>query len=198
MSTSTSWMAAVPVDSDRSESGRSQDVELLFDRCSAALYRYIALRVGRDRPLTDDLMQQLWLHAAKSKRIIPPDEFEYWLRGIARNLVNDHWRKIKRRPAHIPFENPMVATELAGRIDRDLLPWEILEKKEVKDQLMLALTELPAEEQDMIILHYCDGQSYKQIGDKLQLSERAVEGRLYRARQKLKENLAHLDEAGVS
>ena len=51
---------------------------------------------------------------------------------------------------------------------------------------MLALTELPAEEQDMIILHYCDGQSYKQIGDKLQLSERAVEGRLYRARQKLK------------
>jgi RNA polymerase sigma-70 factor (ECF subfamily) len=39
------------------------------------------------------------------------------------------------------------------------------------------------------VLYYYIGLSYKEIGDILGISERAVEGRLYRAKQKLKVKL---------
>ena len=195
MSISASLTADVPVEtcSDRAES--RPNMEYLFDRYSVGIYRYISLRVGRNQALADELMQQLWLQACKPGGAVPPDEFEFWLRRVAQNLISDHWRRKHRRPAQIPIENPAIADELAARIDRELLPAEAVQKQELLDQVALAVTALPSEEQELVILHYVQGRPFREIGERLGLSERAVEGRLYRARHKLKELLAHLEEA---
>jgi RNA polymerase sigma factor (sigma-70 family) len=50
-----------------------------------------------------------------------------------------------------------------------------------------AILNLPESLRTVIVLYYYAGLSEKEIKDVLNISERAVEGRLYRARQKLRE-----------
>ncbi|MBU0640834.1 MAG: RNA polymerase sigma factor [Planctomycetes bacterium] len=166
-----------------------------FDRTAPALYRYFVVRTGGDTHLADDLMQQVWVQAAGSRADVPANESEFWLRGIAKNLLRSHWRKQTRRPAHVPLADPALAAELAERLVSEELPPLILTRREVQEQLLLALTELPASQQELIVGHYFNGRSHADLAAESGLSERAVEGRLYRARQALQRKLQHLDVA---
>ncbi len=166
-------------------------MDTAFDRCSSSIYRYIVVRVG-DAHLADDLMQQLWLQARHSGAGVPDDELEFWLRGIARNLVRTHWRTRARRPASVPLADPGLAADLADRLVSTELPPEALAQREVQDQLLLAITELTSVEQEFIVEHYFHERSHAQLAAAFGLSVRAVEGRLYRARQALREKLKHL------
>ena len=137
-----------------------------FDRCGAALYRYVVVRAGGDTHLADDLMQQLLLRATSNGGAsVPDDEVEFWLRGIARNLLRAHWRQARQRPAHLPVADPAVASRLAERMAVEDLPPQILERREVRDQLLLAVTALPSQEQELIIGHYFHGRSLADLAE---------------------------------
>lgn len=163
--------------------------ERVFDSCASSLYRYFVVRTA-DRHLADDLMQQLWMQARPGGLDLPEDRIEPWLRAIAKNLVRTHWRRIARRPAHVPVVDPELSAELAIRLTRETLPAEDLEREEIRTQLMLAITELSAAEQELIVGCYFDSAPHAALAERLGISERAVEGRLYRARQSLREKLA--------
>ena len=169
-----------------------QALESAFDRCSRSLYRYMAVRTGGDAHLADDLMQQLWLQAARSELPGPEDQCEFWLRRIAANLIRAHWRRQSRRPADVPLAEPQLAEELSDRLVSDELPPDVLHRNELRYQLLLAITELPSCEQEFIVAHYFHEVPFAKLARKLGLSERAVEGRLYRARQCLRDKLKHL------
>lgn len=171
---------------------RRESIEMAFDRCGRGLYRYIALRTG-DSHLADDLMQQLWLSATTRAAIVPDDDLEAWLMAIARNLVRAHWRRTATRPAHVPIADSMMSAELAKRLATEELPPEIVERRELCDQLLLAVTALRSQEQDLIVGHYFHGRTLAELVAAQGLSERAVEGRLYRARQSLRETLREFD-----
>ena len=188
---STSAARTWPVTATASTEERS-GVEAAFDTCSRGLYRYVVVRCGGDTHLADDLMQQTWLQASRSGALVAENEQERWLFGIARNVVRAHWRKQARRPAHVPIADPQLAAEVAERLVAHELPGEIVERKELHDQLLLAITELRSEEQELIIGHYFRDEPQRAIARRLGLSERAVEGRLYRARQALREALREL------
>ena len=176
---------------------RSEDatgMHAAFDRCSRAIYRYIVVRVG-DPHLADDLMQQLWLQARTGRSDVPPAQQEFWLRGIAKNLVRSHWRREKRRGMRTVSADPALAGELAERMCRDPLPTEFMERREMQTQLLLAITELGTNEQELIIGHYFRGLPHADLARELGLSLRAIEGRLYRARRQLRDKLKHLVEA---
>jgi RNA polymerase sigma-70 factor (ECF subfamily) len=168
------------------------DFDAVFERYSRSIYRYVVVRVG-DAHLADDLMQQLWLQARSSSTAVPKDELEFWLRGIARNLVRTHWRRQARRPKDIPLADPAVAQELADRLGTAELPPDLLERREVCDQLLLAITELASEEQELIVGHYFHGRPHEELAGECGLSARAIEGRLYRSRRALREKLRHLN-----
>lgn len=166
--------------------------ERVFGLIGPSLYRFLAVRIG-DSHLADDFMQQLWLQGSRQSGRIPADELEFWLRAIARNLIRTHWRKQARRPAHVPVPDPALAAKIAQRLVSEELPPQELERKEVRDQLMLAITALPASEQELIVGHYFDQMSHAQLAAKWGTSERAIEGRLYRARQTLRSQLPEPD-----
>ncbi|MCP4249665.1 MAG: sigma-70 family RNA polymerase sigma factor [bacterium] len=170
-------------------------LEAAFDRHGEALYRYLVVRTGGDRHLADDLMQQVWLQlngAADRAKPIPEDELEFWLRGIARNVVRAHWRQVQKRPEAMPIPEPALAAELADRIGSDELPVRMLERREIRDQLVLALTRLPTADQELIVGRYFQGRSHDDLAAEIDISARAVEGRLYRARRTLLEVLRDL------
>ena len=163
-----------------------------FDHCAPSLYRYFIVRTGGDTYQADDFMQQLWIHA-RNLTDTPLDQLEFRLRAVARNLLRTHWRKQGVRRAHLPLAAPDLAAELARRLTTEELPLEVLETKEARDQLLLALTALPAAEQELIVEHYFHSRSHADLAEELGVSPRAVEGRLYRARLALREKLQHLE-----
>lgn len=168
------------------------DLARVYDRVASGVYRFIFVRVGRDEHLTADLMQQLWVAAAKNARQVPDAEMEFWLRGVARNLINTHWRRTSTRPTHVPVADAGLAGELADKLGSERLRDTDLANREIRDQLLLAITELSSEDQDLIHAHYVEGRTQVEIAEREGMSVRAIEGRLYRARGALREQLRHL------
>ena len=167
---------------------RTADLEAAFDACCASLYRYAVVRLG-DRDTADDMMQQLWLQAVRGAAHVPPDELEYWLRGVLRNLIRTHWRRQRVRPPQATLADPNVASQVAAELESGELPDALLHRQEVHEQLLLALTELRCDEQELIIRHYFRQESQAELAAALHVSVRAIEGRLYRARQALRSRL---------
>lgn len=196
---STTTMARRASDRCGVDAGASSDhaarMEAVFDRCSRSLYRYVLVRVGGDAHLADDVLQQLWCQACDRARHVPPAEMEFWLRAVAKNLIRTHWRRMGRRPPHARLPDASAASSLASRLVERELPLEELSGREVREHLLLAITALDSADQELIVEHYFHGLSHTELGARRGLSERAVEGRLYRARQRLREQLArHMDE----
>lgn len=190
--TSSSLTSSLPAALGSSVNGRAR-IEAAFDRNGPSLYRYLVVRAGGDNHLADDLMQQLWLQCVSGDALsVPDDQLEFWLRGIARNLIRAHWRRARNRPVHWPIADGELASGLADRLTGEELPPQALERKELRDQLLLALTDLPAGEQELIAGHYFEGCSHAELAHRTDLTVRAVEGRLYRARQALQNRLRGL------
>ncbi len=170
----------------------ASDLTRVYDQSAPGLYRFILVRVGHDEHLAADIMQQVWAAAIRNAAKVPDREMEFWLRGVARNLISTHWRRTATRPVHVPVPDSGLAGDLADRLAADRLTEAELNRREVRDQLALAITELSSEDQDLIHAHYVAGRSQVQIAQDQGLSVRAVEGRLYRARAALREQLRHL------
>lgn len=171
-----------------------KDLGAAYDRHATGMYRFILVRVGHDQHLAADLMQQLWVALATTGRNVPENEIEFWLRGVARNMINTHWRRVSNRPAHVPVPDESIASDLADRMTSAPLGPEYAHKREVRDQLILAITELSSSDQELIYAHYIEGVQQVDLVERLGISARAIEGRLYRARQALRDRLKHLNE----
>ncbi len=181
---------AVPYD----QTAEPRDVlEAEYDRCAPALYRFFLVRTGGNADLASDLMQQVWLQALASGRAVPPEQLPHWLRAIGKNLLNTHWRRIARRPAHVPLPDPDLAVQVADRLESERIPPDELARREVRDQLLLAVVELDPPEQELLVEHYFAGASYDELADRHGCTRRAIEGRLYRARTQLRARLRDLD-----
>lgn len=187
-SATAGWLISV-----RSAADEQTDLEAAFAQYGRSLYRYFVVRTGVDAHEADDLMQQLWIRASRAAAPLPVGDIEHWLRAVAKNLVRQHWRKHNAARRYVPIAQPALATELADRIADEELPEECWQRREVRDQLILAVTELPSAEQELIVAYYFQSESQDRLAARLGISKRAVEGRLYRARRSLRRKLMDLD-----
>lgn len=178
----------------KSGAGRiSTPLEEAFDRLSGVLYRYVLVRVGGDSHLADDIMQTTWMQACRHAGDVPDEALEFWLRRVAANLICSHWRRIGRRPGHVPLPDGQQGAAIVEELSSPSASAADLAAGESREQLLLALTSLAAEEQTLLVEHYFHGKSHAQLSEELALSARAVEGRLYRARAALRERLVRPD-----
>ena len=165
-----------------------------IERNAQGLWRYFLYRVSGDELLAEDLMQEFCLQATRGK--LPegqPDRIDAWLFGVAKNVLRRHWRTITRRRKNIPEVRADVSAALGTMLDTMPMPQDVLEKKETQEQLTLAITALPGKDQELILKHYFDGLSQIEIARQTGLSARAIEGRLYRARQALRDKLTAME-----
>ena len=126
-------------------------VQRTFERCADAFCRYFAVRTGGDVHLVDDLMQQLWLQARLRCDGLRQDDPEPWLWRIAQNLLRAHWRRRGPSPTDRIIADSVLARSLAARFDTEDLPVDELARQDVREQLLLALTELSSEAQEVLI-----------------------------------------------
>src|SRR5664279_149014 len=87
------------------KNGDIDKMGLLYERYNRQLYRFL-FNMTRQKELSEDMVQNIFLRMLKY-----PDgfmgfgEFRMWMYHIARNAVYDHFRKVKRTPAHSDLTN---------------------------------------------------------------------------------------------
>lgn len=175
------------VDSRRTPLTSNSDLRRAFVDCADAVYRFIVVRVGGDRAVADDLLQDCCHEAAKHRRPpTDPDDVGPWLIGIARNLIRRHWRRRKRDGRFQPLHEPTVAARVLERLEASELPPESTLADDEATQLMLAVTELSSDEQTLLFGAYFEGRSHEELAVERNLTVKAVEARLHRIRAKLR------------
>jgi RNA polymerase sigma-70 factor (ECF subfamily) len=145
------------------------------------LYGYVSRRCGGDRALAKDVTQETWPCAVREWRNKGVPEVPLaWLTTVARNLLLNELRK--RRP--LPLEDVSPA-ELMGAVEAG----GASDSAEVAAMVNQALARLPDPQSRLLESFHFDRIRYAQIAESLGISERAVEGRLRRARESLRREL---------
>ena len=119
-----------------------------------------------------------WFEAWHSGR--PPREALPWLKVLARNLLINYYRK--RRPKLI---DPSLLNEVTN-------PERPVTTSPAVALIHWGLSQLPERHARLVESFHLDGRSLREIATAHGLSERAVEGRLRRARKALKKRLEPL------
>lgn len=168
-----------------------------FVQCSDAVYRFILYRVGGDRTVADELLQDCCHEAIRhSNPPIDPDRFGAWMVGIARNLIRRHWRLRRRDQRNQPLDDPATGVRLLEVLESTVEDSGAAVTKEAIDALMFAVTELALGEQRLVFGVYFEGRSLEQLADEQRTTAKAIEARLYRIRAKLRELLRDPTKAG--
>lgn len=151
----------------------------------------------REPQAVDDVMQEVAL-AAVRESAPPADPLKVapWLYRVAVRQALLHRRKCGRQrkltdryaERHPPAE--------ADRKTPDPRAWLLAAERQ---QLVReALARLAPRDAELLLLKYTQDWSYQQIAAHLGVTDGAVEARLHRARQRLREQLAHADKGEVS
>lgn len=174
-------------DSARIAKTETTRLERAFEHCGDNLYRFILLRVGNDRHAADDLLQQTCFEAARHRRIPGPDEAcQAWLFGIAKNLIRKHFRQARRDSKQRLSIASVVERKSTERGQDSNGASDSIEHDEAVPQLLYAIAALDQADQALILGSYFEGRSHEELARVIGVSVRAIEGRLYRARNALR------------
>lgn len=150
----------------------------IYDQCIGKIYRFIYLKVSSEevaQDLCSETFLKGWEAYKNNSKIDNPSAFLY---RIARNLVTDHYRQKGR--------NQTVSTEFVSIVD----PQPDLEEKAAQGsdlaQIKASLANLKEDYQNVIIWHYLDDLSIKEVAKLMEKSEQAVRVTLHRALKALK------------
>ena len=151
-------------------------------------------RVLNDRECSDDLAQEVFVRVYQNRaRFDPRQQFSTWLYAIATNFVKDRYRYRARHP-QVSLDAENVTT--SGRNFKERIreecptPSEQLQAQERAEIVRRAIADLPEELGTPLLLSEYEELSHARIGEILGCSEKAIETRLYRARQRLRSSLS--------
>lgn len=166
----------------------------LYRRHSRGLYRFIAWRVSR-RDWVDEIMQDSWtnLHKARS-RYEPRASFRAYLYQIARNRLIDLLRQqqpVLAADLVKDEEGPDVLEHLVEDDSNAAHPEAELERRQSVAELRAAISALPAEQKEALVLQQFNGMSLEEIATLSAVPVETVKSRLRYAMQKLRQHFAH-------
>ena len=163
--------------------GRREFFADLVDRYKDLVYTVIRSSIpARDE--TEDLAQEVFVKAYRALSQFRGDAaFSTWLYRITLNHLRDHRRRFA------PQVLPLDAVEATAARPRNADPEEEAIAAERRAFIQLRLAELPEMYRQVLFLYHFHELSYAEIGQRIGLSARSVETRLYRARRLLRTSL---------
>lgn len=151
------------------------------ERLVAFLYR-----MTNNRSTALDLAQETFVRLYRARgRYQPKAAFPSFLFTIAANLARDHARWRSRHPL-VPIEESSAAI----LPDTAAGPDAVAMQREDIRAVEAAIAVLPMDLREAILLFVYEGLGYSEIAAIVGCSPKAVETRIYRARQILKQELA--------
>jgi len=156
----------------------------LLDEHLIPVYQFVHFRIGRDRELVEDVVQDTFLTALQTLAAWDGRSgLRGWLVGIAKNKIREARRKRAREPlADALAEADADIDAILADVSREPLPDHVLERRETSELVGAALSSLPADYQRALLDKYVEGRSTADIARASGRSEKAAESLLTRSR----------------
>ncbi|MFY0601015.1 MAG: sigma-70 family RNA polymerase sigma factor [Cyclobacteriaceae bacterium] len=152
------------------KNGKLDQLNILFERYSRRVYNYF-LKSTLDRDGSNDLTQDVFTRILKYRRSYRLESrFETWMFQIARNLIKDHFTKMKVYRDHFDWTD-----ELPDQAD------ETNEDGEKERRLYRALEKLPVEKRELLVMSKFQKMKYEQIATIREVSVGAIKVQVHRA-----------------
>ncbi|HEY0642126.1 MAG TPA: sigma-70 family RNA polymerase sigma factor [Nocardioides sp.] len=153
------------------ELARSGDKEafgLLYDHYQGSVYRFLYYRT-RSQTLAEDLTSETFFRALRSMNNFrwQGKDFGAWLMTIARNLTTDHFKAGRTRLE-------MTTEDMTPHDDTTEGPESAVLAGLTNEVLLKALTELPTEQRECLIMRFLQGLSIAETALALDRSDGAV------------------------
>ncbi len=181
---------------DMARLAQGQDAALnsLMERHAEKVFHYLIRQLQNEADAAD-LAQETFVRVFQNRaRFDPAAKFSTWLYTIATNLARDRFRWRARHPqVALDAENETGGGTLADALaDEKPGPAEQMQRAERAEVVRCAVAKLPDELRTAILLSAYQGHSHAEIAAISGCSVKAVEGRIFRARQFLRSRLAGL------
>jgi len=163
----------------RVRDGEVDSLELLFERYHGRLFDFFCRMLG-SRAGADDLVQDVFFRILKYRKTYRDDShFKTWMFHIARNARFDYFKKHRGEvmfpeegfdlPSHGPF------------------PSQQFEREQEIELVKRALSKLPEEKRELLVLARYQDLKYEQIAEFLDIDVGTVKVRVHRAIKELRE-----------
>ena len=156
----------------------AREVDDLYRRHGAEVYRYAYAVLGNHAD-AEDVTQTTFLNAYRAlEQGVHPRKPSNWLLTIASNAIKQRFRQEQARPRLVELDE-----HIAGKESDDDGP--------SVGELLTALSKIPPQQRQAIVLREFEGRSYSEIAEILSVTTSALETLLFRARRSLAEELTH-------
>lgn len=152
--------------------------------------RTVLVARGVEPAMLDEAMQEVsvaacrgWASFRDRERVAP------WLYRLAVVAALQYRRRVGRRRKLVDRYATSGLAPLEA-VDRDPLAW-LLDEEE-QQLVRQAIVRLPRQDAEILLLKYTENASYRELTARLGLSEAAIDGRLRRARERMRAILARL------
>ncbi len=156
----------------------ARELDDLYRQHGPSVFRY-ALAVLGNHADAEDVTQTVFLNAYRSlEQGVRPRKPLNWLLTIASNAIKQRFRQEQSRPRQV-------------ELDRDVAGATADAETPSIGELLTALSKIPPQQRQAIVLREFEGRSYVEIADILGTTTSALETLLFRARRSLAEELEH-------
>jgi RNA polymerase sigma factor (sigma-70 family) len=157
----------------------SREVDDLYRRHGAEVYRYAYAVLGNHAD-AEDVTQTTFLNAYRSlEQGVRPRKPANWLLTIASNAIKQRFRQEQARPRLVELDERLAGYEAEDDDGPSV------------GELLTALSKIPPQQRQAIVLREFEGRSYAEIAEILGVTTSALETLLFRARRSLAEELEH-------
>ena len=175
--------------------GDDSAFEELYRRYQPLISRFVCSML-RDSARCEDIAQEAFLSALRRMRATDAEiNFKPWIYQIARNAAIDSYRRNNHAvEVSMDADDGLRASDRTRLVGLDGSPDAALVTKERMDHLQGAFDELSDVHTRVLVMRELEGMSYREIGQKLDLTRPAVESALFRARRRLESEYEELSE----
>jgi len=175
--------------------GDREAFDAFFKEYFPRLFRFTLTRVDNDPALAEEVVQRTMCIVVRKMGTYRGEALLFtWLCQICRNELAAVYRQAGERfRADIPIDDhPAVQAALESMLAGDLRPESEQRQREIAQFVRATLQHLPSHYALALELKYVEGHSVAEIARELELSEKATESLLTRARNAFREGFRTL------
>jgi RNA polymerase sigma-70 factor, ECF subfamily len=173
----------------RALEGNAAAISDLADTVMPPLYAFCLYRVGRNRHVCEEVVQETLVQAMSKLEQYDPTRSDNdifpWLMGLARNVIQKALAKEKSAVSLEALWSRMdnQLLHLYAQLDSTPFSDELLARDETRDIVNITMSQLPAHYRQALEDKYVAGRSVHEMAQKASTSEKSVESMLTRARE---------------
>lgn len=173
--------------------GNEESLSILVKRHKRRIFSYVYL-ITRDKALTEDVFQETFfkvIQTLKKQQYNEEGKFLPWVLRIAKNLIIDHFRKVKKMPS----VSSVMNDEGEVTCIFDIIPEAVSSTKDseqtrfFKETIRSVVSDLPRDQKEVVIMRTYYDMSFKEIAEVTNVSINTSLGRMRYALINLKKML---------